>query len=327
MCRRRLHVFSSAEAGFRRVHVLGSNVMTEMQRPPAVLSGRAAVVTGVSRRRGIGFGVACRLADLGASVFIHHHAEHDAGQPWGRDDLDAVRAGIRERLRPGARFGDLAADLAEPDAAARVIDAAHAALGRLEILVCNHARSGGDGSIFDMTAQRLVAHFDVNTRSTVLLTRCFAEQFALDGGGARPQTASPSAPGDRERLSGPLDEMATGRVIWMTSGQLAGPMPGEVAYATSKAALAGVTRTVAAELLPRGILLNTVNPGPVNTGYLDADTSDRSPDAVAGVLAAMPFGRFGHPDDVARLIGWLVSPDGRWIAGQVITSDGGYGLR
>ena len=104
-------------------------------------------------------------------------------------------------------------------------------------------------------------------------------------------------------------------------------MPGEVAYATSKAALAGITPTVAAELLTRGILLNTVNPGPVNTGYLDDAPTDRSDEVKKGVLRSMPFGRFGLPSDPARLIAWLVSDEGRWMVGQVLTSDGGFSLR
>lgn len=297
--------------------------MTENFQP---LTDRTALITGVSRRRGIGYGIACRLAELGANVFVQHHAAHDADQPWGGDDLDAVRDGIRERLTPAARFGDASADLSDPDEPSRLIETAARELGRLDILVCNHARSGGDGSIFDMTPEKLSGHYDVNTRSTLLLTRYFAEQFAGSGGGADSGPEA-SRPGDRQTVRDRIDEFATGRVVWMTSGQHSGPMPGEVAYATSKAALAGVTPTVAAELLPRGILLNTVNPGPVNTGYLDAATSDRSPETVAEVLASMPFGRFGHPDDVARLIGWLVSPDGRWIVGQVLTSDGGFTLR
>lgn len=211
------------------------------------LAGRTALVTGVSRHRGIGLGVSRRLAELGASVFVQHFSPHDADQPWGADDIDSVRAAVRSALAPGADFGDWGLDLAEPTAPGRLIDAAVDALGRLDILICNHAQSGGDGSIFEMTSESLDAHWSVNARSTLLLTRYFAEQFAPD----------PSAP---------IDELATGRVIWMTSGQHEGPMPGEVAYATSKAALAGITPTVAAELLTRGILLNTVNPGPVNTG-------------------------------------------------------------
>ena len=103
-------------------------------------------------------------------------------------------------------------------------------------------------------------------------------------------------------------------------------MPGETAYAASKAALAGVTATVASDLLSVGVLLNTVNPGPVNTGYLDAETTDRPLEELQKELRATAFGRYGAPADPARLIGWLVSDDARWVVGQVITSDGGFGL-
>jgi 3-oxoacyl-[acyl-carrier protein] reductase len=104
-------------------------------------------------------------------------------------------------------------------------------------------------------------------------------------------------------------------------------MPGEVAYATSKAAIAGLVPTAAAELVRYGIRLNAINPGPVNTGYLDTDTTDRSTKVIDDVLATMPLGRFGVPDDVAHLVAWLVSDAGRWVTGQVITSDGGFTLR
>ena len=110
----------------------------------------------------------------------------------------------------------------------------------------------------------------------------------------------------------------------MTSGQGHGAMVGEVAYATSKAALAGVTRTVALELLDLGIVLNTINPGPVNTGYMDADATDRDLTALQQHLATLPFGRYGVPQDPAELIAWLASPAGAWVVGQVLTSDGGF---
>ena len=134
-------------------------------------------------------------------------------------------------------------------------------------------------------------------------------------------------PGDRVRTDqGPKFTKPTGRVFWMTSGQGHGPMRGEVAYATSKAALAGVTATVAAELLELGIVLNTVNPGPVDTGYLSPDATDRSLDGIQELLARQPFGRFGRPNDPANLISWLATDDGAWIVGQVLTSDGGFYL-
>lgn len=286
------------------------------------LQGRTALVTGVSRRRGIGYAIAERLASLGADVFVQHHAPHDAEQAWGADDLDRVRDGVRAAQRPGARFGDLGLDLARDDAPDLLIEAAHGLTGRLDVLVCNHARSGGDGSIFDMTARTLDGHWAVNARSTLLLTSRFARAFA----GVEVDAAAPVEPGARVPATRPVDEHVTGRVLWMTSGQLLGPMPGEVAYAASKAALAGLTATVASELLPHGIILNTVNPGPVNTGYLDPETADRTVEELDRVRAAMPFGRFGHPTDPARLIGWLATDEGRWVVGQVLTTDGGFSL-
>ena len=291
------------------------------------LHGRTALVTGVSRRKGIGYAVAVRLAELGASVFIQHFAPHDDEQPWGGDDLDAVRAGIRSALTDGAVFGDVSADLAGPDAGAAVVHAAAGLTGRVDILVANHARSGGDGSIFDMTAEMLDGHWQVNARSTLLLTRAFAEQFGdAAGRGAAGAAPAPRRPGERGEPAAAIDEFATGRVIWLTSGQIHGPMPGEVAYAASKAVLAGLTPTVASELLVRGILLNTVNPGPVNTGYLDPETTDRLLDGMLEYLRTLPFGRFGEPTDPARLIGWLCTPEARWLVGQVLTSDGGFSL-
>lgn len=281
------------------------------------LAGRTALVTGVSRRRGIGFAVAAQLARLGASVFIHHFRPHDTELPWGGDDLDAVRTELRAALTPGASFGDASADLRDADAIAGLIESARSLTGRLDILVCNHAQSGGDGSILDMTAERLDGFWAANARSTLLLTQGFA---ALHG------SAAPGArPGERTERREPFAE-PVGRVFWMTSGQIHGPMRGEVAYATSKAALAGITKTVAAELLDIGIILNTIDPGPVNTGYLDPETTDRPLEELEAWMRATAFGRYGQPADPARLIAWLATPDGAWVVGQVLTSDGGLGL-
>ncbi|WP_019182387.1 SDR family oxidoreductase [Microbacterium yannicii] len=283
------------------------------------LHGRTALVTGVSRRRGIGFAVALQFARLGADVFIHHFQPHDVRLPWGGDDLDAVRRELRDALAAGASFGDISADLRDAASGIVVIEAARALTGRLDILVCNHAQSGDDGSLLDMTPERLDAFWQTNARSTILLTREFAALHA-------PAPDAPDArPGERVERRGPFRE-PTGRVFWMTSGQIHGPMRGEVAYAASKAVLAGLTKTVAAELLDLGIVLNTIDPGPVNTGYLDPETTDRPLDEIEAWMQATPFGRYGEPADPARLIGWLATPEGAWVVGQVLTSDGGLGL-
>ncbi|MFD6391720.1 SDR family oxidoreductase [Nocardia sp. NPDC055029] len=262
------------------------------------LAGRVAVVTGVSRRNGIGFAVAQRLAAEGAALFLTHWAPHDAQQPWGAEDPAAL---CRE-LGAVTRVADIAVDLAEPEAAERVITEAVGIFGQVDILVANHARSGSDGSLFVVDAAMLDGHWAVDARSVLLLTQAFARSYRGEGGPV----------GDR------------GRVIWMTSGQHLGPMRTEIAYAAAKSVLAGLTATVADELIERGIVLNTVNPGPVDTGYLSAATTDRDLGVVEEVRAAFPRGRVGAPDDPARLIAWLVSDDARWVVGQVIDSEGGF---
>jgi 3-oxoacyl-[acyl-carrier protein] reductase len=104
-------------------------------------------------------------------------------------------------------------------------------------------------------------------------------------------------------------------VILMTSGQHLGPMPREVAYAVSKGALQQATSTLADELAGRGITVNTINPGPTDTGWgLAAEDP----------AELMPQGRWGEPDDAARLIAWLCTDDARWVTGQTINSEGGF---
>ncbi|WP_018135454.1 SDR family oxidoreductase [Acaricomes phytoseiuli] len=149
--------------------------MTERALP---LSGRTALVTGVSRRQGIGFAIAKRFVEDGASVFIAHYSPHDEQQPWGGDDFEALRKELAESLTDGAAFGELSVDLAEPDAPSALIEQARTLTGSLDILVCNHAMSGSDGSILDVDSGMLDRHFFTNTRSAVLLTKLFAQTFS-----------------------------------------------------------------------------------------------------------------------------------------------------
>jgi 3-oxoacyl-[acyl-carrier protein] reductase len=265
----------------------------DLRRDPLPLRGRVALVTGVSRRAGIGFAVARRLAASGASPFLHHQIPHDREQPWGADPggIDALLAGVRAALAdPASRVAHGGGDLAEPGAPERLVAAARAALGHVDVLVCNHARSGGDGPLGALDAGMLDAHWAVNTRASILLVQAFAAQ--QDG-----------RPG--------------GRVILMTSGQDLGPMRDQVAYAASKGALASLTRTLADQLADRGITLNTINPGPVDTGW-------PSPELVRRLRSRFPAGRWGEPDDPARLIAWLATDEARWVTGQVIHSEGGF---
>lgn len=260
------------------------------------LTGRTALVTGVSRRQGIGFAIASRLLRAGASVAIQHWAPHDAEQPWGGDDISDVVTDLADQASEGARVLDISADFAEDGAPADVVKHAASAFGHLDILVCNQAVSGHDGTLADIGIPDLELHWRVNARATLLMTQAYAAQH---------------------------DGRQGGRVVWLTSGQQVGPMPDEIAYATSKAALAGVTASVAAGLIRRGIGLNTVNPGPVNTGYLNEGVL-LDADRLAAIRDRFPLGRMGEPDDPARLIAWLVGDESLWVVGQVISTEGGF---
>ena len=266
----------------------------QLRRDPLPLRGRVALVTGVSRRAGIGYAIARRLAGLGASLVIHHYAPHDRDQPWGADPggIEAVIGSVTEALAgPDAAVWQQEADLSDPDSPSRLVESAAATSRFLDILICNHARSGGDGPLGTLTAEMLDAHWAVNTRASILLAQAFAAQH------------EDSRPG--------------GRIVFMTSGQDLGPMTGEVAYAASKGALASITRTLADRLADQAITLNTVNPGPVDTGYAPPETHE-------AVRRHFPQRRWGAPDDPARLIAWLVTDEAAWITGQVINTEGGF---
>jgi 3-oxoacyl-[acyl-carrier protein] reductase len=247
-----------------------------------------ALVTGVGRRAGIGFAVAGRLAAMGASLFVHAHPAYDRQAPWGPGP-DGPEALAAELAAMPARVERAEADFEDADAPARVVRAAVEWGGHVDVLVANHARSVGQ-SLEELTAEEIDRHFAVNARATLLLVQAFAAQH--DG-----------RPG--------------GRVIMMSSGQHRGPMPEELPYAASKAALNQMTPTLAAALAPRGITVNTVDPGPTDTGWA-------TPAVYDDVLRHHPRHRWGVPDDAARLIGWLATDEADWITGQVIDSRGGF---
>jgi len=215
-------------------------------------------------------------------VFVHGWTEHDARQRWGAEP------GGTEAVARELGVGFLEADFADPGAPETVVRAACDVLGPLDILVVNHARSG-HGRLDELTAEDIDAFLHENVRAALLLVREFAAQHD--------------------------DSRSGGRVVLLTSGQHLAPMAREVAYAVSKGALQQATLTLADELADRGITVNTVNPGPTDTGW---GLAEQDP------ARAMPLGRWGQPDDAARLVGWLCSDDARWITGQTIDSEGGF---
>jgi 3-oxoacyl-[acyl-carrier protein] reductase len=210
-------------------------------------------------------------------VYASGWSAHDAEMPWGTE-VDDLGFEVDQR------------DLEDPAAPMALIDAAIDRLGALDIVVAVHARSSSQ-SLLALTATELDRSWAANVRSVLLLAQRFAQRH------------DPDRPG--------------GRMLWFTSGQHLQPMPDEMPYAVTKAALHQMTGSVADALIDVGIVANCINPGPVDTGYLSGA-------AHASVAQQFPSGRWGTPNNVADLVGFLVRDEGVWIQGQVINSEGGF---
>jgi 3-oxoacyl-[acyl-carrier protein] reductase len=245
------------------------------------LDGRVALVTGVSRPNGIAAGVAERLHHQGATVVATGWPPHDAEMPWGQQPLDPLPFEVGRH------------DLEDPAIPAALIDEVFERHGRLDIVAAVHARSS-DGSLDEVSADELDQCWAVNVRSVVLLAQRFAQRHV-------------SVP----------NTVPVGRMLWFTSGQHLAPMDGEIAYAVSKGALHQMTTSIDHALSRSRIVANCINPGPVDTGYADADTH-------AVVAARFPDGRWGSPTDIADVVAFLVSDEGAWIRGQVVDVEGGF---
>lgn len=250
---------------------------------------RIVVVTGVSHRAGIGFAIARRLLDDGAKVLLHSFSQDRDRRPEGAD-AGGAEALLAELGSTPERLQHIEADLGDPDAPGRVISAAVDAFGAIDALVVNHAH-GSDQSLETASAEGLDRAWAVNGRAAVLLVQAFAEIHD--------------------------DDRADGRIVLFTSGQHLGPMPGELPYVLSKGAIHQITPTLADELADRGITVNAVNPGPVDTGWPSDELRE-------SLRPAFPLGRWGRPEDIAPIIAWLISADSAWMTGQVINAEGGF---
>lgn len=247
-----------------------------------------AILTGLGRRSGIAFGIATRLVADGWDLAVSHWSPHDAR--YGRDD--ETPGMVAELQEGGARVVATELDFADADAVVAFARTAADEIGAASALVLCHAE-GVDSDVFTTTVESFDRHHAVNARAAWLLIR----EFAL----RRPE---------RRADGGVLDN---GAIVALTSDHVTHNLP----YGASKGSLDRIVQGAAGELGVRGIRANIVNPGPVDTGWMD--------DAIrASGVARQPTGRLGTPADVAQTVAWLVSPESAWVTGQLIKADGGF---
>lgn len=252
------------------------------------MTRKIAVVTGVSRLKGIGQAICCELAQRGYDVFFTYWTSYDRQMPWGIKDNEPEK--IQETIKDyGVRCDKLELDLSEDQATNLLLNTVEKCLGTPQVLI-NNATYSTETTIDSLTAAELDRHYAINVRATTLLTTTFIQRFPLG---------------------------QKGRIVNLTSGQSLGPMPNEIAYALTKGTVETLTQTLAQEIAPKGITINAVNPGPNDTGWMDEPLQNQ-------LLQQFPMNRIGTPQDTARLVGFLVSEEAEWITGQIIHSEGGF---
>ena len=228
--------------------------------------------------RGIGAAIALRLSREGADVVLTYEKSAEKAEQLAKEISAIGRKGVA-----------LKADSGDARAVIDVVESAVKELGGLDILV-NNAGIARGGAVEDWTLEDIDQTLFVNIRAVIVASQAAAKHLP-DGG----------------------------RIISIGSclGEQVG-FGGITVYSASKAAVVGFTKGLARDLGPRGITVNVVQPGPVDTDMNPAD-GDQAPDMLAG----MAIKRYGKPEDIAGAVAWLASPEGRYVTGARITLDGG----
>lgn len=230
--------------------------------------------------RGIGRATCVAFARAGAFILVNY-----------RSNEEAANETVRLVEEAGGRGELLAFDVADPTAVDRAIQGALERHGRIDILV-NNAGISIDQLLLRVSSKELDMTWATNVSGAVYCAKACIR---------------------------PMMRNKWGRIINVSSVVAESGNPGQVAYSASKAALLGMTRTLAREYASRGITVNAVAPGFIETDM----TSDLSEAARQGIIDQTPLRRIGRPEEVAAAIVFLASEEASYITGQVVRVNGG----
>jgi 3-oxoacyl-[acyl-carrier protein] reductase/meso-butanediol dehydrogenase/(S,S)-butanediol dehydrogenase/diacetyl reductase len=263
--------------------------------------GKVALVTGAGRLRSIGRPIALALARAGCDIVLT-----GSGKPASAYPPDEQRAGWRDiesvadEVRAlGRRVLPLVSDVRDPQAVEALAARVLAEFGRIDFLVNNAGSTRGSDRVpaLDLPLSEWQRVLGTNLDGTFYMSRCFAQQMVALGRG--------------------------GAIVNISSIAGRNRMPNTAAYATSKAAIDVLSTVLAGELGPRGIRVNSVAPGMIDTSRMDDVPRGEVWDRV--VKAQIPLGRAGSGEDIAHMVVFLCSEQAAWITGQTFYVDGGHG--
>lgn len=243
-----------------------------------------ALITGASRKVGIGAAIAVELSRNGWDIAVTYWTGYDRSMPWGshRGDGEDLAESVRKN---GGKFYSSEMDLSDPRTPPLLFDSVETNIGHVSAIILSHCYSV-DSSILTTTVEDFDRHFHVNTRASWLLIREFARRFRYQD--------------------------LPGRIVALTSDHTSFNLP----YGASKGALDRIVIAAAEELQDKKILANLINPGANDTGWMDENFKQE--------VAQRTFqNRVGTPHDTANLVVFLCSKSGEWINGQLLYSNGG----
>lgn len=230
--------------------------------------------------RGIGRAASVALAQAGARVVVNY-----------KSNAEAAKDTVREVENSGGRAEVVQFDVADEEVVAAAVSELHERLGRIDILV-NNAGQSADQLMLRVGEEGIDTIFATNMKGTMFCAKACLR---------------------------PMMRAKTGRIINLSSVVAEAGNPGQAVYASSKAAVIGLTKTLAREYASRGITVNAVAPG-----YIKTDMTAGLPEALQQkVVEQTPLGRIGTPQEVAAAIVFLASDEAGYITGQVVRVNGG----